>query len=305
MANSGRGRLANAISKSGGLGMFGAGSRDTVEYIEQQSAIARADDGGVRFGIGLMAWVLETRPELLDAAIAQQPFLLSISFGSIRPYVDKVHRAGIRLATQVSTRSAAIAAAEAGADLIVAQGTEAGGHTGSVGTLPLLQIVLDCVDTPVAAAGGIASPIGLACVLAAGAAAGWIGTAFLLSPEADVTDDARRRIEAADETQTVHTTVFDKANSIAWPPEFPGRALRNRFAGQWHGCEAELLASPDEISRFRRGAEAKDYDITSIYAGQSVGLLSKRVPAGEIVRHFGEEAERLLREQAQQLLRQS
>jgi nitronate monooxygenase len=303
MAYSGRGRLANAISNAGGLGMLGIGSRDSLEYIEQESAVARGDESGTKFGIGLMAWALETRPELLDAAIAQKPFLLSISFGSIRPYVEKAHRAGIHVATQVSTRSAAVAASEAGADLIVAQGTEAGGHTGSVGTLPLLQIVLDSVETPVAAAGGIAAPTGVAAVLAAGAAAAWVGTAFLLSLEADLTDEARRRLSDADETQTIHTHVFDRVNQLAWPPEFPGRALRNGFAERWHGHEDELVSNPDEVARFRRGADAKDYEMTSIYAGQSVAMLFEQKPARDIIQHLGDGAERLLRGRVQTLLK--
>ena len=305
MAYAGRGRLAHAISKAGGLGLLGVGSKDSVEYLEHESAIARGDGTSTKFGIGLMAWALETRPELLDAAIAQKPFLLSISFGSIQPYVERAHRAGILVATQVSSRRAAVAALETGADLVVAQGTEAGGHTGSVGTLPLLQIVLDSVDIPVAAAGGIASPAGVAAVLAAGAAAAWIGTAFLLSPEADLSDEARRRLTEADETQTIHTSVFDRVNQLAWPPEFPGRALRNRFAEQWHGHEDELLSKPEEIARFRRGAEAKDYDITSIYSGQSVGMLSEPKPAPEVVQHLGDGAERLLRGRMKTLLTSS
>jgi nitronate monooxygenase len=301
MAYAGRGRLAHAVSEAGGLGMLGVGSRDSVDYLEKQAAVARGEGTAAKFGIGLMAWALETRPELLQAAIAQQPFLLSISFGSIRPYVEKAHRAGILVATQVSTRRAAVAAAEAGADLIVAQGTEAGGHTGSVGTLPLLQLVLDSVNVPVAAAGGIASAAGVAAVLAAGAAAAWIGTALLLSPEADVTDEARGRLAEADETQTIHTTVFDRVNQIPWPPQFPGRALRNHFADQWDGREEELVSNAEEIAAFRRGAEAKDYDITSIYAGQSVGMLFERLPAGDVVRHLGDGAERLLRRRMQTL----
>ncbi len=300
MAYAAGGRLAHAVSRAGGLGMFGAGSKDSPEMIERESALARGD--GEKFGIALMAWALEKRPELLDAAIAQAPFLLAISFGSIRPYVDKVHRAGILVASQVNHRRAAVEAAGAGADLIVAQGTEAGGHTGRVATLPLLQIVLEAVDKPVAAAGGIASGRGLAAVLAAGAVAGWIGTAFLLSPESQITEEARRLLMAADETGTIQTSVFDRANNLAWPPEFPGRALRNAFAGEWHGREEELVSNASEMARFRQGAEAKNYDVTSIYAGQAVGLLSRAAPAAEIVRDLGEDAEKILRQRTRDLL---
>lgn len=270
--------------------------------IEREAAVASGESGSTRFGIGLMAWAIEIRPDLLEAAIAQQPFLLSISFGSVRPYMDAVHRAGILLATQVNTRAAALDAASAGADLIVAQGTESGGHTGSVATLPLLQILLDSVDTPVAAAGGIASPAGLAAVLAAGADAAWIGTPFLLSPEANVTDSARKRITKADETGTILTSVFDRVNKLPWPSQFPGRALRNSFAEQWHGREEELLHNEDEIARFRKGAEARNYDVTSIYAGETVGLLSQQRPAKDIVEGLGNGAEQLLRTRVPRIL---
>ncbi len=302
MANVAHGRLANAISNVGGLGMIGVGSKDSPAMIEREAAIACGESGSLKFGIGLMAWALESHPELLHAAIAQKPFLLSISFGSITPYVDAVHRAGILLATQVNNRRAALDAASAGVDLIVAQGTESGGHTGFVGTLPLLQIVLDSVDVPVAVAGGIASPAGLAAVLAAGADAGWLGTPFLLSPEANVTDAVRERIAEADETETVLTSVFDRVNKLPWPPQFPGRALRNSFAEKWHGHEDELLRNEDEIARFRSGAEARDYDITSIYAGETVGLLSRERPAGKIIESLGEGAEQILRKRVAQIL---
>lgn len=301
MANVAHGRLARAISEAGGLGMIGIGSKDSVSMIEQESAVARGTTGGTKFGIGLMAWAIESSRELLDAAIAQSPFLLSISFGSIAPHADAVHRAGILLATQVNNRQAAIEAAKAGADLIVAQGTESGGHTGSVATLPLLQIVLDSVDVPVAAAGGVASPAGLAAVLAAGADGAWMGTPFLLSPEANVTESARGRIAKADETGTVLTSVFDRVNKLAWPSRFPGRALRNSFTQQWHGREDELLRNEDEIARFRKGAEERNYDITSIYAGESVGLLSSARPAAQIVQGFCDGAERILRKRFTEL----
>ncbi|HEY1215915.1 MAG TPA: hypothetical protein VGE93_19990, partial [Bryobacteraceae bacterium] len=112
----------------------------------------------------------------------------------------------------------------------------------------------------------------------------------------------RERITEADETQTILTSVFDRANKLPWPAEFPGRALRNSFAARWHGHEDELLQNEEELARFRTGAEARDYDVTSIYAGQAVGLLSRRRTAQEIVRDFGEGAERHLREKLAKLL---
>jgi len=279
--------------------MIGVGPRDSVDLIERESEVARQEGG--KFGIGLMAWVLVT-PELLNTAIAQQPFLISISFGDIAPYENRLHAAGICLASQVNTRGAALRAAGQGADLIVAQGTEAGGHTGPVATLPLLQIVLESVEKPVAAAGGIASACGLAAVLAAGAEAGWIETAFLLAEEADTTEAARNRIANAAETNTILTSVFDRVNNLAWPPAFPGRALRNAFAERWTGKEAELIVDRDEIARFRRSAQQGDYDVTSIYAGQAVGLVHQVTHARDVVERLGTGAERILRERMQRIL---
>jgi nitronate monooxygenase len=189
MAGVGGGRLARAVSQAGGLGMFGVGSQTTVEFLAREAAIAGGDNQE-RFGIGLMAWAVEKRPELLDATIAAHPFLVSISFGSPAPYVARLHQHGILVATQVHSRLEALAAAEAGVDLVVAQGTEAGGHTGQVSTLPLLQIVLEAVEVPVAAAGGIASPRGVAAALAAGAQGVWIGTALLVAPESEASETA-------------------------------------------------------------------------------------------------------------------
>lgn len=302
MAYAAGGRLARAVTEAGGLGMIGVGSKDSPAFIERASALARGGGEPKKFGIGLMAWLLKASPELLDAAIREQPFLIAISFGSVLPFADRLHSAGILLATQVNNRAGAIAASQAGADVIVAQGTEAGGHTGFIGTLPLLQIVLEAVDKPVLAAGGIATAAGLAAVLAAGAQGAWIGTRFLLCPETEHTDAARDRLIGAQETDTIHTTVFDRVNRLAWPAEFPGRALRNAFAEQWNGREDELMLQADEIARFRAGAERKDYDITSIYAGQAVGLLKQRQTAAEVAGEIGDGAEALLRERMNRLL---
>ena len=174
MAHVGRGRLARAVSQAGGLGMIGIGSTESVEFLEREAAIACGTDQ-MRFGIGMYAWAIQKRPDLLDAAIEANPFLLSISFGSPAPYVERLHQHGILLATQVNTLTESIQAARDEVDLIVAQGTEAGGHvTGQVSTLPLLQSVLDAVKVPVVVAGGIATPRGF-CALSGNSGRAWRG----------------------------------------------------------------------------------------------------------------------------------
>ena len=302
MAYIGRGRLARAVTQAGGLGMLGIGSTESVAFLLQEVAIARGSDSG-RFGIGMHTWAIEKRPDLLDAAIEAGPFLISISFGSPAPYVERLHQRGILLATQVNTRAEAIQAEQAGVDLIVAQGTEAGGHvTGQVGTLPLLQSVLDAVRIPVIAAGGIASPRGVAAALAAGAAGVWVGTALLASPECSNTDEARSRIMQAQETDTILTRAFDVAQGLAWPPQYPGRALRNDFTNQWHTRIDELQGASEARQQLVEAIASKNYNLAYIYAGQAVGLVTHQQPAAEVIRQLGDGAERLLRDRCALLL---
>ncbi len=301
MAGVAGGRLARAVSQAGGLGMIGVGSQTPVEFIAREAAIARGPDQA-RFGIGLMAWVLETRPELLDAAIQAQPFLVSISFGSPAPFIEQLHQRGIQVAVQVHSRREAVEAAQAGVDLIVAQGTEAGGHTGQVSTLPLLQIVLDAVQVPVVAAGGIASPRGVAAALVAGAQGVWVGTCLLACPESATNEQARARILQAQETETIHTRVFDLAQGIAWPPEYPGRALSNRFTDQWHAHAEALSQDSQARQQLADALKERNYDLAYIYAGEAVGLVTRQQPAGEVIQQLGDGAEQLLRSRCRALL---
>jgi nitronate monooxygenase len=289
------GPLAAAVSKSGGLGMIGVGSTQSVLQLAGDVAEYRSLAEGRPFGIGLMVWPLGTRPELLDAALAAKPFMIALSFGDPAPYVPRIHEAGIRVASQVQDRRSALVAEAAGVDLVVAQGTEAGGHTGGVGTLPLLQIVLEAVRVPVVAAGGIASGRGLAAVLAAGAEGGWIGTPLLVAEEARNSAAARRRVIEARETETVHTRVYDVVQGIPWPPIFPGRALANAFTARWHGHETELSESAVARQDFQEAKKSEDYSRALLYAGQSAGMLEKVEPASVIVRRIADDAEALLR----------
>ena len=302
MAYVGRGRLAHAVSQAGGLGMIGIGSTESVEFLAREAAVARGTNQA-RFGIGMHAWAIEKRPDLLDAAIAAKPFLISLSFGSPAPYVERLHQRGILLATQINTRQEAIQAEQAGVDLIVTQGAEAGGHvTGQVNTLPLLQSVLDAVQIPVAAAGGIGSPRGVAAALAAGAAGVWVGTCLLASPECENTEQGRIRIVQAQETDTILTRAFDVAQGLAWPPQYPGRALRNRFTDQWHARIDELSQASEARQQLAEAIASKDYDLAYIYAGEAAGLVTGQRPAGEVIQYLGDGADRLLRERLPLLL---
>jgi nitronate monooxygenase len=299
MAGTAQGPLARAISDAGGLGLVGVSSETPLPFVEAQSAIARGSDNG-RFGIGLMIWALEYRPEQFDAALEERPTVLSLSFGSPAPFVERAHAAGSLVVTQVNSVEKAREAEAAGVDIIVAQGTEAGGHTGFVSTLPLLQGVLDAVSVPVLAAGGVASPRGLAAVLAAGAQGAWVGTVFLAATEASNAPAVRQRVIAATEVETIHTHAFDDVQQVPWPDEFPGRALRNRFAERWHGRSADL--TDEERAAYARARTDGDYDVAVIYAGQGSTLVHRERPAAEIVRELAEGAESLLRARSASLL---
>jgi nitronate monooxygenase len=238
---------------------------------------------------------------LLDTAIQQCPHLISISFLDPTPYVGKIHANGILLAAQVQSRADAELALRANVDVLIAQGTEAGGHTGDVSTLLMLQIVLGLTDRPVLSAGGIATAAGLAAVLAAGAAGAWIGTPFLLAAEAEVTEAARARISAANETQTILTGLFDNLQHLPWPKRYRGRVLRNQFAVRWDGRESEALGDPALLASYREAKTAGNYDIAHIAAGQSAGLIGGTVTAARIVQGLGEGAEQLLRRRLSEL----
>jgi nitronate monooxygenase len=277
------GALARAVSEAGGLGMLGFDPEESDFEIVKQVAIVQREPK-VPFGIGLIAWVLERKHRLLEIAIEAKPTFISISFGDPARHIPIIREAGILTGAQVQNRKWAQVALDAGVDVLIAQGTEAGGHTGAVGTLPLLQIVLEMTNKPVIAAGGIATGRGLAAVLAAGAAGALIGTPFLLAQEARNTDATRARISASDETQTIYTRAYDRIEHKDWPQEWGGRALRTPFLERWTDHEDEMLADKNAAGEFR--PEEK------IYAGQSVGLMHDVKPAAEIVRGIAGDAQR-------------
>ncbi len=285
MANVSGGRLTAAISAAGGLGMLGAGSAVTADWIRTEGAIAAA--GGKPWGIGLMAWSVDARPEHLEAVLELKPDLVSLSFGNYAPYVGPLQQAGIVVATQAGTVADAREAIDVGVDVIVARGAEAGGHgRNAVGTLPLLQAILDLTDLPVLAGGGISSARGLAAVLAAGAVGGWIGTAFLTCIEGLTSEPVAQRVIEADETDTVYGTVFDAASRAGWPDEFGGRALRNAYFDQWEGREQELKADDSGHTDYVEGTKSADTTRASIYAGQGVGAITGRPTAAEVLDGF-------------------
>ena len=281
MAGPSDGRLAHAISQAGALGTVGVAPHRDDAWIRRQAAVAAAD--GTPYGIGLMAWALADDPAPLETVLALDPApaLVSVSFGAFAEPVRRLRAAGIRTATQVGNLPDLRDALDAGVDVVVARGAEAGGHgRNEMGTLPLLQLALaEAGDVPVLAAGGIVDHRGVAAVLAAGAAGAWVGTAFLGCVEAASTPAARQVLFAA--TETGYGRVFDVAQRVAWPPEFGGRAVRNDFFDRWAGHEDAI----DDAARDEHAAAvaAADYGTAHLYAGEGVAALREERTAAEVV----------------------
>ncbi len=287
------GRLAAAVSNAGGLGLVGGGYGDEAWLRTELSLVKE----GTRrpWGVGLIIWCLDRR--MLDLALGYGPHAFLLSFGDPRPYAAAIKAAGCKLICQVQDMQGASLAREAGADLVVAEGTEAGGHGGARSTLPLVPAVVDAVTPiPVVAAGGIADGRGLAAALMLGAQGALIGTRFYAALEALSHESARQRIVASHAGQTARTTVFDIVRGYDWPKQFTGRALRNRFMERWHGREqglTEVLAS--ERLSYQCAAREADFDTAVVWAGEGIDLIKSVEPAGVLVARICAEAEQLLR----------
>ncbi|MQY20462.1 NAD(P)H-dependent flavin oxidoreductase [Nocardia macrotermitis] len=287
------GRLAAAVGAAGGLGMIGMGSAGSVAALERE--LAQLGDDAGRFGIGLVDWVVATQPGLLDRAIAAEPVLISVSFGTDMSWVDRVRDAGIRTATQVYNAEEAKRAERSGVDVLVARGAEGGGHGAvEMATLPLLDAVLDAVSIPVLAAGGIGSAATLAAMLTAGASGVWLGTCLAACPESLLSQDGREAMIAARGTDTILTRAFDVGMELPWATRFPTRVLRNEFAARWTGHEAELARDPAARAELGAGIARADQRVTPIDAGQGVGLVTAAEPVAQLLGSLCAGAARLL-----------
>ena len=297
--------LAAAVSNAGALGMLAI---TWLEPDEVRASIAETRELTDRpFGVNMiLEWPQEDRVRVaLDAGVR----FLSFVWGDPTPHLAAIHGAGAIAALTVGSAEQARRAVDAGVDVVVAQGWEAGGHViGEVATMPLVPVVVDAVaPAPVVAAGGIADGRGLAAALALGASAGWLGTRFVMSAEATALPRYRELLAGAAETATLHSSVFD----IGWP-DAPHRTLRNPTTDAWEAAGRPAPGSRpgegDVIARWSDGADILRYssssaregvigavDELSLWAGQSVGLVNDVRPAGDLVRSISEEADSTLR----------
>ena len=296
--------LAAAVCQAGGmgaLGLTGWGEQGTAARLNETRALTD------RSFIGNVLLPLNVKGEIA-ALLEAPPRVISFYWGDVAPYASRVHDAGALVMANVGSIEEAERAAEAGADIVVAQGWEAGGHVrGTTATLALIPAVVDAISpVPVVAAGGIADGRGLAAALCLGAQAAWIGTAFLAAEEADIHPAYRARVLSG----TVDETVYGTAYEYGWPGA-PGRVLRNQSVDLWEGAgrpdlgakprEDDIVAWDEEgnpIKRYTaivaRSGMTGDVEDLPLWAGQGVGLVNKVRPASEIVQSIVSEARRIL-----------
>ena len=294
MGSSAGGALAGAVSAAGGLGLIGGGLGNR-EWLEREFKLA----GNQRVGVGFITWGLASRPELLDVALDHRPAAFMLSFGDAGPFLPRVKRAGIPAICQIQTLEQARTVLAQGADIVIAQGAEAGGHGSRRGTFPLVPAVVDAAadagtSALVVAAGGIADGRGLAAALMLGASGVLMGTRFHVAAESLASASIKARIVAGSGDDTLRTRVFDIGRKMPWPEEFTGRVLANRFSEAWHGRETALEQDEAAHATYAEAVASEDYDTAVVWASEAIDLIHGVEPAGTILTRIIVEAEAAL-----------
>ena len=295
--------LAASVSEAGGLGTLAVTWRsvEATRTAIKETRLRTDRPFGVNVVLDPAAKEIPTEDHL-DACLEEGVDVVSLSFGDGTPYVDRVHDAGALLVVSVGSAAAARAAVEAGVDVVVVQGWEAGGHVDSeVATLPLVPRVVDAIEdadagaVPVVAAGGIADGRAIAAVLSLGAAGAWLGTRFVASQEASLHDAYKQRILTAAETETLYSELFDGG----WPGT-PHRVIKTDTTDDWERAgrpeSGERPGEGEIVAEFENGRSVERYDdvlplpgmvgdldALALYAGQSAGSVDSLAPADEIV----------------------
>ncbi len=292
-------RLTVAVSEGGGFGILGAGYGN-ADWLERELTLLKTMRGArnLPFGVGFITWSLAEQPELLDRTLAAEPDAVWLSFGDPGPFAKKIKDAGALLICQVQNEAMARDAVAKGADIIVAQGTEAGGHGISRGAFTLVPAVVDAVGpgVPVVLAGGVADGRGLAAALMLGAQGVVMGTRFYACEEAAGHDKAKARIVAASGDDTVRSNVFDISRQKIWPAPYTGRCLINDHTRKWIGRESELIDRiGEEGERYLAARANGDFDIAAVIAGESAGLIHDVRTAAQVIGAMVEQADELMR----------
>ncbi|MEP1206891.1 MAG: nitronate monooxygenase [Rhizobiaceae bacterium] len=300
MASAAGGALAAAVSTAGGLGLIG-GAYPNRDWIEEEFSAA----GNIPVGCGFITWnltkAMKDNPDILGAVLDRKPRALFLSFGDPAPYARQILQSGARFICQVQTLHHAKHAIDSGAEIIVAQGAEAGGHGRSRATMTLVPEVADYVannapNVVVCAAGGIADGRGLAAALMLGAEGVVIGSRFWASTEALVHRNMHEAALAANGDDTIRSTVMDVARKLDWPAGYTARVLKNAFTEKWHNDLEGLLADAEVQSKAWMAAwQAGEVTTANTFVGEATGLINDIAPAGEILEAIMVEAAQRLR----------
>jgi enoyl-[acyl-carrier protein] reductase II len=287
--------LAAAVSAAGGFGCLGASTMTADELVAEIRGIKALTDRP--FGVDLLTALPDQLGANVELLIGEGASVFVAGLGVPRDVITTCHDHNVLVASMCGKVRHALAAVEAGCDLVIAQGTEAGGHTGTVATMPLVPQVVDAVggSVPVAAAGGIFDGRGLAAALALGADGVWIGTRFIATPEARSTPGYKEALLRTAEDGTVVSRAFTGKTL---------RAVRNAQTRFFEEHPEQLEKFPEQIVAAMRGGwmhlggdestPGVDPDRECYPAGQGVGALDELVPAGELVRRIVTEAEAVL-----------
>lgn len=315
-----RAELAAAVSEAGGLGVIGAAGMTPEEIAAQIATVRERTDRPVGVDLlfppdlvngdaldGMRRYLEEAPPQAredlaelvslatpgwvegqVDAALEAGATVVVSGLGSPARVMERCRAAGAAVLALAGTPAQALQLERDGVDAVIAQGSDAGGHTGRVGSVSLWTAVLAAASVPVVAAGGIVDGRGLAAALAAGCQGAWIGTRYLATPEAEVHAAAKERVLAAGTTDTVITKAYSGKSM---------RVLRNELTDEWDAKPTLpfplQLAATEGLAR--RGLEAGEVQRGAVQAGQGVGLVDRIEPAGDLTRRIAAEAETLLR----------
>ena len=293
MGGSAGGALAAAVSNGGGLGLLGGGNGD-ADWLARELPIV-AEGTGKPWGVGFQSWAVDAGT--VERALGLGPAAVLLSFGDPRPFAELIRRSGAVLIVQVTDLEEAREAVDLGADAIVAQGTEAGGHGARRGrsTLPFVPLVVDlAAPVPVLAAGGIADGRGVAAALALGAAGALIGTRFQATAEALADPSAKKAIIDGRGEDTERSRVLDIARGSRWPAKYPARTLGHAFLDQWRGREDELAASPQARKAYQDGVARGELPPLPVWASEAVDLITDLPCAADLVSTLAAQAEEAL-----------
>ena len=239
MANVTGGVLATSVTECGGLGVIGGGYC-YPDWLKRELGLAKDNT----FGVGFITWRLAQSPSILDTVLERNPRAIWLSFGEIEPFVEKIKNNNITLICQVQTVRQAKECKEKGADIIVAQGTEAGGHGGDRGSMALIPAVVDVVfPLPVLAAGGISDARGIAASMMLGAHGVVMGTRFLASEESLASNPAKMSVVRSSGDDTIRSNILDYARGYYWPRPYSGRTIVNGFIRKWNKRDLHILAA--------------------------------------------------------------